>query len=187
MVLADGALGQMMEPVDLDSFKGNAPAEKPWAACGHMGKRKKNIINSLYIQPEELERIVMERFERYAEVARNETMYEEYLTDDADIVVVAYGITARICRSAVNMAREKGIKVGLFRPITLWPYPSEALNNACKNAKQIFVSELNMGQMLDDVKLAVNCRLPVHFHGRTGGMMPTPDEILAELLKIAAL
>ena len=184
MMLADGALGQMMEPVDLSSIAKKSPPEKPWAASGHGGKRKKNIINSLYIEPDELERLVVERYARYAKIAEEETRWEEYRLDDAELAVVAYGITARICKTAVDAAREKGIKVGLFRPISLWPYPSEQLDKACANVKQVLVAELNMGQMVDDVRLAIKCRLPVAFHGRTGGMLPTPEDILATIEKL---
>ena len=184
MLLADGALGQMMEPVEFSDTQIDALPEKPWAACGHGGKRKKNIINSLYIQPDELEKIVIERFERYAEIKKNETMYEEYLTEDADIVLVAFGIAARICRSAVNAARAEGIKVGLFRPITLWPFPSDALKATAEKTKRFLTVELNMGQMVDDVKLSIECSKPVDFFGRTGGMMPTPEEVLAEIKKL---
>ncbi len=188
MMLADGALGQMMEPVDLSNVGTNELPEKPWAACGHQNKRKKNIVNSLYIEPDELERLVRERYERYARLAAEETRWEEYRLDDAEICVVAYGITARICKSAVDAARKKGIKAGMFRPITLWPYPSEQLDAACARAgvKRVLVAELNMGQMLDDVKLAINCRLPVAFHGRTGGMLPTPEDILAQIEQLNA-
>ncbi|MDD6799183.1 MAG: 3-methyl-2-oxobutanoate dehydrogenase subunit VorB [Firmicutes bacterium] len=184
MLLADGALGQMMEPVDFSGVEDVIPPEKPWAACGHGGQRKKNIINSLYIQPEELEKIVRERYERYLQIEKEETLYEEYLTDDADIVLVAFGIAARICRSAVNAAREKGIKAGLFRPITLWPYPNAPLRKTADKTKAFLCVELNMGQMVNDVKLAVECSKPVYFHGRTGGMMPTPEEVLAEIVKL---
>lgn len=188
MMLADGALGQMMEPVDIEGIGTKALPEKPWAACGHEGKRKKNIVNSLYIEPDELERRVLARYERYAKIAAEETRWEEYRLDDAEICVVAYGITARICKTAVDAARRKGIRVGMFRPVTLWPYPSKQLDQSCAKAgvKRVLVAELNMGQMVDDVRLAINCRLPVEFYGRTGGMMPSPDEILAQIEKLDA-
>lgn len=186
MILTDGALGQMMEAVDFESIKIDEIPEKPWAACGHGGKRPKNIVNSLYIQPDELERIVKERFKRYEEIQKNEVMYEEYMTDDAEIIIVAYGITARICKSAVAMARYQNIKLGMFRPISLWPYPTDALMKLAKkeSVKHFLVSELNMGQMVDDVKVSINCSKPVSFYGRTGGIMPTPEEIFGEVKKI---
>ena len=185
MLLADGALGQMMEPVDFDEIDFSPAPEKDWATCGHGGKRKKNIVNSLFIDPATLERLVVERFERYAEIEKNEVMYESYMTDDADIVIVAYGITARICKTAVTMARKAGIKVGLFRPITLWPYPKKQLAALADTAKQFMVCELNMGQMVDDVKVAIDCRRPVSFFGRTGGMIPTPADVFEQIKKLA--
>ena len=186
MILADGALGQMMEPVDFDaalSERRELP-EKTWATNGHGGKHKKNIVNSLFINPDELEKSVLERYERYAKIEENEVLYEELMVDDADIVIVAYGITSRICKSAIEMARAEGIKVGLVRPITLWPYPKAALAKAAETAKHFLVVELNMGQMVDDVKVATDCRRPVSFFGRTGGMLPTAEDVLAEIRKI---
>ena len=181
MILADGMLGQMMEPVELPEEGSAQLPEKPWAASGHGGKRPHNIINSLYLTPEKLEQLVKERYERYEQVKANEQMAEEYLTEDADIVLVAYGASSRVARSAVNKAREKGIKAGLVRPITLWPFPTQALNRAASHAKNFLVVEMSMGQMVDDVKLAIDCKVPVHFYGRTGGMIPTPAEVLEQI------
>ena len=186
MILADGALGQMMEPVDFELAAKREIPEKTWAACGTEGKRKKNIVNSLYIDPNELEKTVIERFQRYDEIAEKEVKYEEYKCDDADIVIVAYGITSRIAKTAIAAARAKGIKVGLFRPITLWPYPKKQLGALADSAKHFLVTELNMGQMVDDVKVAIDCKKPVSFFGRTGGMIPAPADVLAEIEKIAA-
>ncbi len=186
MVLADGALGQMMEPVDFDaalSERRELP-EKTWVTNGHDGKRKKNIVNSLFLNPDELEQSVLARYERYKVIEENEVLYEEMMVEDADIVLVAYGITSRICKSAIEMARAEGIKVGLIRPITLWPYPKKALAKAADTAKHFLVVELNMGQMVDDVKVATDCRRPVSFFGRTGGMLPTAEDVLAEIKKI---
>lgn len=186
MILADGALGQMMEPVDFDSAlsgKREVP-EKTWATNGHQGKRKKNITNSLFLNPDELEKSILARAERYKMIEENEILYEEMMTDDADIVIVAYGITARICKSAIDMARAEGIRVGLVRPITLWPYPKAALARVADHAKKFLVVELNMGQMVDDVKVAIECRRPVSFFGRTGGMLPTADDVLAQIRKL---
>lgn len=178
MILADGALGQMMEPVDFDAKPKRDIPPKSWACCGHGGKRPHNIINSLYIQPEELEDTVIKRFEKYQNIQQNEVKYDEYLTSDADIVLVAYGITARVARSAVNMARAEGIKVGLFRPITLWPFPKKELASLADTARMFISVEMNMGQMIDDVKLAIECRRPAIHFGRTGGVIPTPNELL---------
>ncbi len=186
MILADGALGQMMEPVDFELGTKREIPEKTWACNGTDGKRKKNIVNSLLIDPVELENSVLARFKKYEEIAEKEVKYEEYKCDDADIVIVAYGITSRICKTAIAAARAKGIKVGLFRPITLWPYPAKQLGALADKAKHFLVCELNMGQMVDDVKVATECKKPVSFFGRTGGMIPAPDEVLAEIEKLAA-
>lgn len=186
MILADGALGQMMEPVDFDVMSKREIPEKTWATNGTGGKRKKNIVNSLFLNPNELEASVLARFARYDEIAEKEVKYEEYKCDDADIVIVAYGITSRIAKTAIAVARAKGIKVGLLRPITLWPYPKKPLRALADSAKHFLVCELNMGQMVDDVKVATECKRPVSFYGRTGGVIPAPAEILAEIEKIAA-
>lgn len=182
MILADGLLGQMMEPVTFpekkESFK-----DKPWAANGHGNKRKHNIINSLYLQPDVLEKSVRDRFERYEDIKANHAEAEMYLTDDAEIVVTAYGATARVAKSAVNMAREQGIKAGLIRPITLWPFPVNQFQKAAETAKLFLCTEMSMGQMIDDVKLAINCSKPVEFYGRTGGVIPKPSEIFEEIKK----
>lgn len=186
MLLADGALGQMMEPVDFSAFPKREIPEKTWAANGHGNKREHNIVNSLYIDPQVLEDSVRARYERYAQVEANEVQYEEYMTDDADIVLVAFGITARICKSAVNAARANGIKAGLLRPITLWPFPKAAISAVADHAKVLMSVEMSMGQMVDDVRLAVNGKKPVTFYGRTGGMIPSVEEVEAEIAKLAA-
>ncbi|MBE6610943.1 MAG: 3-methyl-2-oxobutanoate dehydrogenase subunit VorB [Ruminococcaceae bacterium] len=186
MILADGALGQMMEPVDFEIATKRELPEKTWAANGTEGKRKKNIINSLFIDPNELENSILARYERYTEICEKEVQYEEYKCDDADIVIVSYGITSRIAKTAIAAARAKGIKVGLFRPITLWPYPKAALAALADTAKHFLVCELNMGQMVDDVKVSIDCKKPVSFFGRTGGVIPAPADVLAEIEKIAA-
>ena len=190
MILSDGMLGQMMEPVVLpdaaDSFDREANiASKAWAANGHQNKRDRNIVNSLYIQPEELEKLVEERYQRYELMKQNEQRAEEYLTEDADIVIVAFGASSRVSRSAVNAARAEGIKVGMIRPITLWPFPEKAIEKVVPTAKKFLCVEMNMGQMIEDVKLVVNGRKPVEFYGRTGGVIPTPAEVLAEIKKLA--
>ena len=184
MILADGMLGQMMEPVVLPDHSGKELPEKPWAASGRRGRGTHNIINSLYLTPQELERLTRERFARYDKIKATEQRAEEYLTEDADVVVVAYGASSRIARSAVNMAREKGIRAGLIRPITVWPYPTNAIERAIPTAKAFLCVEMSMGQMVDDVRLTVNGRKPVHFYGRTGGIIPTPAEVLDQIEKI---
>ncbi len=184
MIMGDGALGQMMEPVSFEN-KGEVTAyEKPWATTGTKMKRKSNVINSLFIDPQTLENLVIERYKRYEEIEKNCAEWEETDVEDADLVIVAYGITSRIAKSAMKMAREKGLKVGFIRPITLWPFPKEAIEKASKTCKEFLVVEMSMGQMIDDVKLAQNCEKPVHFYGRTGGMVPTPAAVLAEIEKI---
>lgn len=185
MVLADGMLGQMMEPVTLPERKSELPA-KPWATTGHRNKRFHNVVNSLYLTPEDLENLNVERFERYEAIKAAEQRAEEYLMGDADIVLVAFGACARIARSAVNKAREKGIRAGLIRPITLWPFPIDTIAKSVEGASAFLTVEMNMGQMVDDVRLAVNGRRPVEFFGRTGGIIPTPAEVLARIEDLAA-
>ena len=177
MILADGTIGQMMEPVSFD-FKLSEPVEKPWATTGTKLARKHNIVNSLYLNPAELEKTNFERFERYKLVEENETLYEEYMTEDADIIVAAFGIAARVSKNAVNEARKEGIKAGLIRPITVWPFPKAPFKKAAKTAKQIISVELSMGQMIEDVKLACECKVPVTLCNRVGGMIPSPKEVL---------
>ena len=184
MILGDGMLGQMMEPVVLPEPKDTLP-EKPWAINGHQNKREHNIANSLYLDSELLEQKNIERFERYELIKANEQQAEQYCVEDADIVLVAFGASARIARSAVMAAREKGIKAGLIRPITLWPFPVDAIDAACSHAKEFLSVEMNMGQMIDDVRLVSNGRVPVSFYGRTGGMIPTPNEVLQKIEEIS--
>ena len=184
LILADGMLGRMMEPVEFPEKKTELPA-RPWATTGTREKRRPNIINSLYLKPDELERTVVERFERYQQVKANEVRVEEYLTEDAEYVVAAYGATARVVRSAVESARAEGIKVGLIRPITLWPFPEKAISDAAKRVKGMLTVEMSMGQMVEDVRLAANGACSVSFFGRTGGVVPTPAEVLREIKKLA--
>lgn len=184
MILADGLLGQMMEPVSFPEITPDAHDKSGWAADGHKGKREHHIINSLYLQPDELQTSVMNRFERYEIVKAEETDAELYLTEDCDILLCAFGATARVVKSAINEARAQGIKAGLFRPKTLWPFPVKEVNEAAKSAKKLLSVEMSMGQMIDDIKLAINCSKPVEFFGRTGGVIPTPAEVLAEIKKV---
>lgn len=182
MILGDGMLGQMMEPVALPEPKTDLPA-KPWATTGHKNERPKNITNSLYLDAELLEKTNIERFERYDVIKANEQMCEQVDCDDAEIVVVAFGASSRIVRSAVRAAREEGIKAGLFRPITLWPFPADALEATKSHAKAYLSVEMNMGQMVDDVRLVVRDSAPVDFYGRVGGVIPTPAEVLEKIRK----
>ncbi len=180
MVLADGTMGQMMEPVDLH-FEIHPMPEKPWATTGTRMARKHNIINSLSLVPEELEKQNIARFERYKLIEEKESLAEEYLTEDADIVLAAFGIASRVGRSAVNQARREGIKAGMIRPITLWPFPKKAFRKAASHAKTMISVELNMGQMIEDVMLATECRIPVQLCNRSGGMIPSPEQVLASI------
>ncbi|CDZ23766.1 Ketoisovalerate oxidoreductase subunit VorB [[Clostridium] cellulosi] len=184
MILADGMLGQMMEPVVIEKPENHNIPPKTWATTGTECKRKHNIINSLYLKPEELNEINVKRFERYEIVKAKEARAECLYTEDADLIVTAFGATSRIVKSAVKAAREKGLKVGVIRPITLWPFPVEAYKKAAKTAKAFLSVEMNMGQMVDDVKLAIDCSRPVHFFGHTGGVIPTPAEVLENIEKI---
>lgn len=183
MILADGLLGQMMEPVTfkVGEIQHHDASEKPWATNGHGNKRRNNIVNSLYLQAEELERLNIERFERYETVKKELHEAELYKTEDADIVVAAYGSVARLAKAAVDRAREAGIKAGLVRPVTLWPFPVQEVREACRNAKRVLCVEMSMGQMIDDVKLALDCRIPVEFYGRTGGVVPKPTAIFEQI------
>ena len=183
MILADGTLGQMMEPVSIDNEEVKV-YDKPWATTGTGNHPGRNIINSLSLSPAQLEEWNISRFERYAALKEREVMYEEFMTEDADYIIVAFGIVARIAKNAIKEARENGIKVGLIRPITLFPFPEKALAAAAEKAKAFLSVELNMGQMADDVKLAVKCKKPVYFYGRTGGVLMRPEEIVDALVRI---
>ena len=183
MLLADGTMGQMMEPVELLDAE-IKEYDKSWAVRGTGMKREHNIINSLYLNPEELERTNFERFEKYALIEKQECLYEEYMVDDADVVLVAFGIASRISKNAVNEARKQGLKVGLIRPITLWPFPVEPLKKAAEHAKGFISVELSMGQMIEDVRLATECKRPVALCNRTGGMIPSPEQVLESIKKM---
>ncbi len=185
MILGDGTLGQMMEPVDFDSVPAPVESNKDWATTGTGLKREHNIINSLYLVPEGLETKIRERQKRYDIITEHEVRYEAHDLEDAEIVVTAYGTTSRVAESAVKELRQEGIKVGMIRPITLWPFPTEIFAKAAKTAKAFLSVEMSMGQMVEDVRLAVNGAAPVYFYGRTGGIIPTPAEIVAEVKKIA--
>ncbi len=183
MILADGTMGQMMEPVSLDLDVKPSP-EKPWATTGTNLEREHNITNSLFLSPEKLEEENFKRYDRYKVIEENETMYEEYMMDDAEICIAAFGIAARVAKNAVNTAREKGIKVGLIRPITLWPFPVAPFKKAADKVKGVISVELSMGQMIEDVKLATECKVPVTLCNRAGGMIPTPEQVLEAIISM---
>ena len=182
MILADGTIGQMMEPISFEDIEVNH-YEKPWALTGTNCSRKHNIVNSLYLKPDELEAKNFERYKKYAVVEENEPMWEEYMMEDADLCVVAFGIASRVAKNAVVAARAEGLKVGLIRPITLWPFPKKALAAAAEKVKAFVSVELSMGQMIEDINLSIGCKKPVSLCNRTGGMIPSPDEILEALRK----
>ena len=184
MILADGTMGQMMEPVELDFDVAPAP-EKPWATNGTKMQRKHNITNSLSLIPEELEKFNFARYERYKQIEETEAMYEEYLMDDAEIAVTAYGIASRVTKNAVDEARKMGIKVGLIRPITVWPFPKAPYEKAAEKVSHIITVELSMGQMIEDVMLATKCKVPVTLCNRAGGMIPSVEQVLQEIQKYA--
>ena len=186
MVMADGTLGQMMEPVEFRESETTDLPDKPWATTGTGGKREHNVITSIYIEPEVLERHNRKLQAKYAAISEREVRFESIGCEGADIVVTAFGTTARIVRNVIRQAAESGIRVGLIRPITLWPFPSQVLAEvASQESVQAFLSvELNAGQMVEDVRLAVEGRKPVHFHGRMGGMLPTQAEILETIRTI---
>ncbi len=182
MILADGTIGQMMEPI---VFEDEEPKvyDKPWALTGTEKKRPHNIVNSLYLKPDELEKKNFERYEKYKQVEENEAMWEEYMMEDADICVVAFGIASRVAKNAVVAARNEGIKVGLIRPITLWPFPKKAIAAAADKVKSFVSVELNMGQMIEDIRLYSECKKPVKLCNRAGGMIPGPDQVLDSIRK----
>ncbi len=180
MILGDGTIGQMMEAVSLPEMKDPATfPKKDWALTGRKD-RPKNIVNTLDMNPDRLEAITDRLFDVYEQIRQNDVEYEEYMCKDAEIVVVAYGIVSRVAKSAVNQLREQGYKVGLFRPITVSPYPDKALAALAgkSHVKKFLVSELNKGQMLEDVRLAVNGKKPVEFYGRTGGHVISTEEMI---------
>lgn len=183
MILSDGALGQMMEKVVLPE-EGSLPHTIPaWATTGKTADRQRNYITSLFIQPEKMEMINHNLQAKY-KAMETEIRYEEFNTEDAEVLLVAFGLSARICQKVVELAREKGIKAGLLRPITLFPFPTEAISKAAAKTDFVLTVEMNAGQMVEDVRLAVNGKVPVHFKGRMGGMIPNPEEILEELERI---
>ncbi|MBC8447923.1 MAG: 3-methyl-2-oxobutanoate dehydrogenase subunit VorB [Chloroflexi bacterium] len=185
MVVADGAIGQMMEPADLPPMRPTRPPEErpAWALTGARG-RPHNIITSLYLGAENLEEVNLRLQAKLKEIAANEVRWKEYSTADADLLLVAFGTVGRICQTAVREARKQGLKVGLLRPITLWPFPSARLAELAEQVRGMLVVEMNAGQMVEDVRLAVEGRCPVRFYGRMGGVIPLPDEILPELDKL---
>ncbi|HBB29859.1 MAG TPA: 3-methyl-2-oxobutanoate dehydrogenase subunit beta [Clostridiales bacterium] len=185
LVLVDGMIGQMMEAVEFKEPKQVKLEEKTWATDGTKGKRKPNVINSLFLDPQALEDHNWKLDRRYKEIEQNEVLVESFGLEDADVVCVAYGTTSRIVKNAIEDCKAKGLKVGLIRPITLWPFPMDEFKKINPNCKGILTVEMSTGQMIDDVKIAIEGRLPVYFNGRVGGMVPTPASVAVDIEKIA--
>jgi len=185
MILADGVIGQMMEPCEIKDFDTRDQYNKDWACNSTQGKRDRNIIKSIYLDPNDLNDHNKKLQAKYDVIKKDEVMFEAMDCEDADVVLVAYGTTARIARSAMAKAKAEGLKVGLFRPITLWPYPYAELKEACKNAKGVIVSEMSMGQMVYDVQLALEGQKPISFIGEAGGIMPSTEQIYDEIIKVS--
>ena len=188
IILADGIIGQMMEKVELREEKPRMTAEEikaiaPWATTGKPADRKYNVITSLAMESDVHEKFNQKLGAKYAEIRKNEVRYETYITEDAEYIFVAFGCSSRICEAVVDLLREEGIKAGLLRPITLFPFPTEKLAEMSETVKSMMSIELNMGQMVEDVRLAVNGKCPVGFYGRQGGNIFTPEEIVAEFKK----
>ena len=180
IVLTDGFVGQMMEPVDLEPREAQLP-EKPWAVRGTRETRK-NLITSIFLEADELEAHIRKLEAKYAKAQELETRHELYMADDAEVLLVGYGIVSRVLRSTVEQARAQGMRVGLFRPITLWPFPTKTLADVAARCKKVLVVEMSTGQMVEDVRLAINGKVPVEFYGRVGGNVPGVEEVHAELL-----
>jgi 2-oxoglutarate ferredoxin oxidoreductase subunit alpha len=186
LILADGALGQMMEKVRFPEYDpASHRVAKPWATTGKPASRNANVITSLHIEPEKMEKINLRLQEKYRLITEREVRFEAVQTEDADILVVAYGLVARIAHKAVQLARESGVRAGLLRPITLFPFPYEPVRHLAEQVSSVLVVEMNAGQMVEDVRLGVEGRVPVVFHGRMGGIIPSPEEIAERLHTMA--
>lgn len=182
MILGDGTLGQMMEPVDFEAIPEPVFAQKPWAVTGTGNKREKNVVETLFLEAAELEKHVLEREKKYDIVKEHLQRYEAHNIEDADVIISSYGITSRVVETAVKSLREEGIKVGVIRPITLWPFPEKVYKSV--KPKAFLSVEMSTGQMVEDIKLACECSAPVYFTGRTGGVIPTPDEVIKKVREI---
>jgi len=182
-IMADGITGQMMEIVDIPAAVSSLPDHSDWAVKG-TPQTSGNLVSSIVLEPEDLEDHNLKLDAKYREIMADEVMFEEYRTEDADLVVVAYGVVSRIVYSTVDMARRQGLKVGLLRPITLWPFPTEVIAKLAATASRFLAVELSTGQMVEDVKLAVNGKVPVDFYGRCGGVVPSGGELVTEYTKI---
>ena len=185
MMILDGCVGQMMEPAQMPEMRPVKRANWDWATDGRMGKRERRILSSIYIEPAEEEKMNLRVLNRWRTIQANEVRYKEYFLDDAEIVIIGFGTAGRVALSAVREARAEGIKVGLLRPVTVSPFPSDVIEQLAGKVDAFLVTEMNSGQMLEDVRLAVKGRVPVEFYGRMGGVVPFPDEILNEIRRMA--
>jgi pyruvate/2-oxoacid:ferredoxin oxidoreductase alpha subunit len=187
VVMADGFIGQMMEPVEFPSPvpEGDLPP-KPWATAG-TAETHKNLITSIDLEPDDLERHINNLYAKYAEIESAEVRYEEFMVDDAELICVGYGVVARVLQSAVEQVRAEGKKVGLFRPVTLWPFPEKRLARLADDGRKLFVVEMSKGMMVDDVRLAVQHRVPVGFYSRVGGNVPSAREVYDQILHLEAV
>ncbi len=188
MILSDGVIGQMMEKVEMREMKprrtaGQIKAECPWALTGKTPERDRNLITSLALDPNVQERVNIKLQAKYKEIEENEVRYSTYMADDAEYLFIAYGSMSRICEAVVDQAREAGYKVGLLRPITLFPFPVKQIREFIPQLKGILTVEMSAGQMVEDVRLAVSGKIPVEFYGRMGGIIPAPDEVLDAFVK----
>jgi 2-oxoglutarate ferredoxin oxidoreductase subunit alpha len=181
MLVGDGMIGQMMEPIEFREVPKMDLPEKTWATDGTGGKRKPNVINSLFLKPELLEEHNVHLQKKFAAIKENEARYESFNTENAQVVCVAYGTTSRIVKNAILALKEEGIEVGMIRPITLWPFPEKAFQELPSSVEALLSVEMSMGQMIDDIKIAVEGRLPVDFYGRSGGMIPTPEAVVEKI------
>lgn len=186
LILTDGLLGQMMEPVSFPDFRNltTLPDHSNWALRGTKMKREAHRVTSFDLDPVKLEKMNLRYQEKYKKAEKNEKLFEEYKLEDAEVILVAYGTMGRIVKSVADMAREKGIKAGVFRPISLWPFPYIELEKWSKTANLFLTVEMSSGQMIEDVKLAINGKVPIEFYGRMGGIIPTPAEVLAKLMEL---
>ncbi|HEY9152261.1 MAG TPA: 3-methyl-2-oxobutanoate dehydrogenase subunit VorB [Anaerolineales bacterium] len=185
-VIADGSIGQMMEPINLPEMKPVQRKDWDWATNGKMGKRERRILTSIYLDPYQEEKTNLRLLERWKQIQANEVRYKEYFLDDAEYVVIGFGTAGRVSLSAVRAARQQGIKVGLLRPVTVSPFPLGVIEDLVKRVSGVLVVEMNSGQMLEDVRLAVKGRVPVEFYGRMGGVVPFPDEVLSEIHRMVS-
>ena len=186
MIILDGCVGQMMEPAQMPELKPVQRANWDWATDGKMGKRERRILTSIYLDPVEEEKMNLKLLSRWRTIQANEVRYKEYFLDDAEFVIIGFGTAGRVALSAVRTARQQGIKVGLLRPITVSPFPHQIIDQLAGRVNGFLVTEMNSGQMLEDVRASVKGRAPISFYGRMGGVVPFPDEILREIHRIVS-